>query len=69
MAASPAALLPPFLTLVVPDTLAQVYPDYHYFGQQGDLDPWELLRLQHQKGKGRRRGARRTARGADAATG
>lgn len=43
------ALLLPFLMLLVPETSAQVYPDYQYFGQQGEGDTWELLRLQHQK--------------------
>lgn len=43
-----APLLTPlmFLGLVSP---TQINPDYQYFGQQGEGDTWELLRLQRQK--------------------
>lgn len=56
MARSQAALLLPPLMLLLLVTPAQVSPDYQYFGQQGEGDTWEQLRLQHQKkGNCRRR--------------
>ncbi|XP_059863911.1 thrombospondin type-1 domain-containing protein 8 [Globicephala melas] len=38
-------LLPLILLLLA--TPAQVSPDYQYFGEQGEGDTWEQLRLQH----------------------
>ncbi|KAM9731096.1 thrombospondin type-1 domain-containing protein 8 [Dama dama] len=49
MARSQAALLLPSLMLLQLVTPAQVSPDYQYFGQQGEGDTWEQLRLQHQE--------------------
>lgn len=51
MARSPEALLPLPLMLLLLATPAQLYPDYHYFGERGEGDTWEQLQLQHQ-GKG-----------------
>ncbi|KAM7140715.1 thrombospondin type-1 domain-containing protein 8 isoform 3-T3 [Molossus nigricans] len=48
MTPSPAALLLSPLMLLLLATPAHVYPDYHYFGDQGKGDTWEQLRLQHQ---------------------
>lgn len=56
MAGIPAALLLVPLLLLPLATPAQVYQDYQYFGQQGEGDTWEQLRLQHLKGNLRRRG-------------
>lgn len=56
MARIPAALLLVPLLLLPLATPAQVYQDYQYFGQQGEGDTWEQLRLQHLKGNLRRRG-------------
>ncbi|XP_030791152.1 thrombospondin type-1 domain-containing protein 8 [Rhinopithecus roxellana] len=49
MARTPAALLLAPLLLLPLATPAQVYQDYQYFGQQGEGDTWEQLRLQHLK--------------------
>ena len=49
MARSRAALLLPSLMLLLLVTPSQVSPDYQYFGQQGEGDTWEQLRLQHQE--------------------
>jgi hypothetical protein len=51
----PAQLLLLLMNLLLASP-AQVSTDYQYFGQQGEGDTWELLRLQQQKGKHRRRG-------------
>lgn len=48
MARSRAALLLPSLMLPLLVTPSQA-PDYQYFGQQGEGDTWEQLRLQHQE--------------------
>ncbi|XP_036097566.1 thrombospondin type-1 domain-containing protein 8-like [Molossus molossus] len=48
MTPSPDALLLSPLMLLLLATPAHVYPDYHYFGDQGKGDTWEQLRLQHQ---------------------
>ncbi|MBZ3891246.1 Ribonuclease H2 subunit A [Sciurus carolinensis] len=45
----PALLLSPLMLLVL-TTPVQLSPDYHYFGEKGEGDTWELLRQQHQKG-------------------
>lgn len=46
-------LAPLLIHLVVVGLVSptQINPDYQYFGQQGEGDTWELLRLQRQKGK------------------
>ncbi|XP_047387995.1 thrombospondin type-1 domain-containing protein 8 [Sciurus carolinensis] len=44
----PALLLSPLMLLVL-TTPVQLSPDYHYFGEKGEGDTWELLRQQHQK--------------------
>ncbi|XP_072803692.1 thrombospondin type-1 domain-containing protein 8 [Vicugna pacos] len=49
MAWSRAALLLPPLMLLLLATPVQVSPDYHYFGEQGEGDIWEQLRLQHRE--------------------
>lgn len=54
MTPSPVALLLSSLMLLLLATPAHVSPDYHYFGDQGEGDTWEQLRLQHQ-GEGNRR--------------
>lgn len=43
---STALLLSPLIFLLLA-TPAHVSPDYHYFGEQGQGDTWEQLRLQH----------------------
>ncbi|XP_055477576.1 thrombospondin type-1 domain-containing protein 8 [Psammomys obesus] len=48
MARSRLALLLPALVLSGLVSLAQIYPDYQYFGQLGEGDTWEQLR---RKGK------------------
>ncbi|XP_045709300.1 thrombospondin type-1 domain-containing protein 8 isoform X2 [Phyllostomus hastatus] len=48
MARSPAALLLSPLIFLLLTTPVQVSPDYHYFGDQGEGDTWEQLRLQLQ---------------------
>lgn len=51
MARSLVALPLPPLTLLLLATSAQISPDYHYFGEQGEGDTWERQRLQnYQKG-------------------
>lgn len=50
----PALLLSPLMLLVLTRPV-QLSPDYHYFGEKGEGDTWELLRQQHQKGNRRRR--------------
>ncbi|XP_054419547.1 thrombospondin type-1 domain-containing protein 8 [Pteronotus mesoamericanus] len=49
MARGPAALLLSPLTCLLLATPAQVSSDYHYFGDQGEGDTWEQLRLQLQE--------------------
>uniref|UniRef100_A0A8C0WZ28 Thrombospondin type 1 domain containing 8 n=1 Tax=Castor canadensis TaxID=51338 RepID=A0A8C0WZ28_CASCN len=44
----PAQLLLLLMNLLLASP-AQVSTDYQYFGQQGEGDTWELLRLQQQK--------------------
>lgn len=50
----PALLLLP-LTFLALTTPVQLSPDYQYFGEKGEGDTWEQLRLQQQKGNRRRR--------------
>uniref|UniRef100_A0A673U1B9 Ribonuclease n=1 Tax=Suricata suricatta TaxID=37032 RepID=A0A673U1B9_SURSU len=49
MAGSPAELLLPPLMLLLLATPARSSPEYHYFGEQGEGDTWEQLRLQYQE--------------------
>ncbi|XP_066127884.1 thrombospondin type-1 domain-containing protein 8 [Saccopteryx bilineata] len=49
MARSPAGLLLSHLIFLLLGIPALVSPDYHYFGDQGEGDTWEQLRLQYQE--------------------